>query len=281
MKKYEKKEFMFSVLMSVYTKENPKYLEKAIDSILHQTIIPDEFVIVKDGALNKALDTLLKKYSENYPFIKLVQLNENVGLGRALNEGLKHCSYDYVARMDSDDISIQDRFEKQINFLKKNPKCDLIGGNIMEFDDETGKDISLRKVPNNSLDILKFLKKRNPVNHVTVMFKKKSVLEVGSYMDCPYFEDYYLWARMVKNKMNLININDVLVRVRAGVAMSNRRGHFKYIKSIFNFENKLLKLGLINIFMYIFNVLSRSIVALVPNKIRYYIYQEKLRDENK
>lgn len=271
----------FSVLMSVYVKEKPKHLETAINSILKQTLLPNEFVIVKDGPLTKKLDTLLQNYAKKNSIIKLIQIKENVGLGKALNEGLKYCSYDYVARMDSDDISLDDRFEKQIVFLKNHPECDVIGGNIMEFDDKSGKDISIRKVPTDNLNILRFLKKRNPMNHVTVMFKKKSVLEVGSYMDCPYFEDYYLWARMLKNKMNLINTDDVLVRVRAGMAMSNRRGHFKYIKSILNFENKLLSLGLINIFTYVFNIFTRSVVSLVPNKIRYYIYQEKLRDDNK
>ena len=271
----------FSVLMSVYINEKPKYLEMSINSILNQNLLPNEFVIIKDGPLTKELNVLLENYAKKNSIIKLIEIKENVGLGKALNEGLKYCSYDYVARMDSDDISLKDRFKKQISYLKNHSECDVIGGNIMEFDDQSGKNISIRKVPVDSSSILSFFKKRNPMNHVTVMFKKKSVLKVGSYMDCPYFEDYYLWARMLKNKMNFTNINDILVRVRAGRSMSSRRGHFTYVKSIFNFENKLLKLGLINIFTYIFNVLSRSIVALVPNRIRYYIYQEKLRNEDK
>ena len=160
----------------------------------------------------------------------------------------------------------------------KNPDCDLVGGNIVEFDEETNIDISLRIVPTTTEKIKKYLKRRNPINHVTVMFNKQSVLEVGNYQDCPYFEDYYLWARMLSANKKIFNLNETLVRVRAGLNMSNRRGNFTYIKSIINFEKKLLGLKQINLFDYIYNCVSRSVIAILPNKFRYFIYQKKLRN---
>ncbi len=276
-----KEEIKFSVLMSVYKKEKANNLKTAIDSIVNQTLIPNEFIIIEDGPLTSELENVLNAYTRKYNWIKTIKLEKNVGLGAALKEGVLHCNYEYIARMDSDDVAISNRFQKQINFLLKHPECDVLGGNIVEFEDLSQKDLLARKVPIDKNEMLKFLKKRNPMNHVTVIFKKESVLDVGNYLDCPYFEDYYLWVRMLKNDKKLINIDETLVRVRAGIEMTNRRGKLKYVKSIINFENKLYKLGFINYIEYLFNITLRSLVAFIPNKIRYYIYQEKLRDETK
>ena len=269
----------FSVLMSVYYKEKTKYLKEALDSIINQTLKPNEIVLVEDGILTDELEDLVIYYENKYSFIKVIRLTQNVGLGKALNEGLKYCNFEYVARMDSDDISDYKRFEKQVEFLRKNKQCDVVGGNIIEFDDVSGKDISFRTVPLACQKIKNYSQKRNPMNHVTVMFKKKSVENVGGYLDCPYFEDYYLWIRMICANNYLENIPEILVRVRAGLNMTNRRGNLNYIKSIIDFENRLLKRKYINIFTYIYNITIRSIVSLLPNKLRYYIYQKKLRDK--
>lgn len=272
-----KKVNKFSVLMSVYFKESPINLDLAINSIVTQTLKPDEFIIVEDGPLTPELECCIKKYCEIYKYIKVIRLPKNVGLGKALNHGLKFCSYDYVARMDSDDISVKDRFEKQLSFLSKNMEYDVIGGNIMEFDSISGLDLSQRVVPGTEKEINQFLKKRNPMNHVSVIFRKSSVIESGGYIDCPYFEDYYLWARMIAKGKRFINMNEILVRVRAGLDMSGRRGSFRYLKSIVNFQKKLLNLKIINVFTYLTNIFLRSMVALFPNKLRYSIYQLKLR----
>lgn len=273
------KKIPLSVLMSVYFKETPNNLKMAIESIIEQTYLPDEFIIVKDGILTEELDSLLSEYNNNYEWIKIIQLEKNVGLGRALNQGLIHCKNEYVARMDSDDYSFPYRFEQQIEFISKHPDCDAVGGNIIEFDNDSGEDISLRRVPIASNEIKRYLKKRNPMNHVSVIFKKDSVLNCGGYIDCPYFEDYYLWARMLKSKKKLMNINTEMVRVRAGLSMSNRRGNIKYIKCIINFEKKLLNLGLITHFDYFMNILIRVTVAILPNNLRYKFYQWRLRNE--
>ena len=274
-----KDKIQFSVLMSVYHKEKASNLIEAIDSIVNQTLLPDEFLIVEDGPLTEELDNVLKEYTQKYKWIRTLKLEKNLGLGNALREGVINCKYEYIARMDSDDISVNDRFEKQIVYMQNNINCDLVGGNIQEFDDLTGKELSYRIVPNSKEVILNYLKKRNPFNHVTVLFKKKSVIESGNYLDCPYFEDYYLWGRMIKNNKKLDNINENLVKVRAGLKMSERRGKLKYIKYIINFEKKLLELGLINRLNYLYNVSIRIIVSMIPNFIRYQLYQRRLRSE--
>lgn len=271
------KSISFSVLMSVYYKEKVQNLKLALDSILEQTLMPNQVVLVEDGKLTKELDELIDEYEKKYEIIDVIKLKKNVGLGNALNEGLKYCKYEYVARMDSDDVSVYDRFEVQVKYIAKNRKIDVVGGNILEFDDVTGKDISIREVPLTSNNILDYLKKRNPMNHVTVMFKKESVESVGGYKDCPYFEDYYLWARLLKNNYVLENIPNILVKVRAGLSMSNRRGNLSYIKCIINFEKKLLNLDLIKKHTFFLNIILRSLVSLIPNKLRYFIYQKKLR----
>ena len=267
----------FTVLMSVYYNEKKENLILAIDSLLNQTLAPNQIVIVEDGKLPDDLYNCLEEYSKKHKIIHLIKLDENQGLGNALNEGLKHCKYDYVARMDADDISVENRFEKQISFLENNPEVDVLGGQIMEFDDKTNKDISTRTVPSKMSDLKKFIKTRNPFNHMTVVFKKKSVDDAGGYKDCKYFEDYYLWARMLAKNNNLQNIDDVVVRARAGTDMTERRGGMQYLKCIKNFEDKLFELKIINRFEYVKNIALRSVVALIPNKLRYYIYQKKLR----
>ena len=270
-----------SVLMSVYKKEKPENLELSIMSIINQSHKVDEIVLVEDGPIGTELEKKIKELENKCSYLKTIIIEKNVGLGKALNEGLKYCNNNIVARMDSDDISEPNRIELQLEFIKNNPQVDVIGGNIVEFDDLTGKNVSYRIVPMEHKAIAKYLKKRNPMNHVTVMLKKDKVIESGGYMDCLYFEDYYLWARMIKNGCVFANIENTLVRVRAGLSMSSRRGNLKYIKSIYNFENKLYELKLISYITLINNAIIRSLVSLMPNKLRYCLYQRGLRKNEK
>lgn len=268
-----------SVLMSVYHKEKPANLKMAVESIINQTYKADEIILVEDGPLSLELDKIIKKLQKKCSYLYTVKLEKNMGLGKALNEGLKYCNNKYIARMDSDDISELNRLELQISYMISHPEIDVLGGNIIEFDDETGKNLSYRNVPRKCEEIKRFLKRRNPMNHVTVMFKKEKVEASGGYLDCLFFEDYYLWARMLKNNCIFSNLDDVLVKVRAGLSMAGRRGNINYIKSIIVFEKRLLDLKLINFFDFLYNISVRSTVSLMPNKIRYYIYQRRLRNE--
>lgn len=210
-----KKNIAFSVLMSVYYKEKPERLRYAIDSIINQTLLPNEFVIVEDGKLTGKLEKILEEYKEKYNWIKIIKLPQNLGLGLALREGVKACNYNYIARMDSDDYSRPYRFEKQINYLKNNPDLDLLGGNIAEYDENMENVLSIRKVPTGLKKIKKFAKTRNPFNHVSVIFSKKAVLECNNYESMLFFEDYYLWGKLISSNCNVNNIDEILVDVRA------------------------------------------------------------------
>lgn len=270
------KKINFSVLMSVYKGDNAEYVKIAIDSLLNQTLLPNQIVIIADGPISKEIKTLLKKYQENEIF-SIYFRDNNIGLGLTLNEGLSYCKYDYVARMDADDYSCADRFEKQIRYLEEHPNVSAIGCNITEYDMDLKEIISIKKVPETDSEIKEFVKHRNPMNHPTVVFKKFDVLEAGSYENYMLFEDYYLWAKLISRNCELYNIQECLYNFRAGNSMYERRGGIRYLKYIKNFERGLLKLGLINKFEYIKNLIKRYVVALMPSKIRGAFYKILLR----
>ena len=260
----------FSVLMPVYCKEKPEHLKQSIESILNQTIRPKEIVIVKDGILTEELEEVIKQYK-----VKEVQIDENVGLGKALKIGVENCSYDIIARMDSDDISLPNRFEIELKEFEKNPNLVLVGGQFVEFNESgIGKK---REVPKDIDSIIKYSKSRNPFNHVTVMFKKKEILDVGNYHHMPYFEDYYLWILLIKNNYELLNLDEVLVYVRSGEEMLKRRGGIKYVSAIYNFEKELYRLKYIRLNKFLSNMIIRTTVSLIPNKARKIIYTNILR----
>lgn len=221
----------FSVLMSVYKNDISEYLNQAIESVLNQTIKPNEIVIVVDGSISIELKDILEKYKEKYDIFKIIYLKENQGLGDALRIGLKYCTYNIVARMDSDDISVPNRFEKQVQEFEKDKDLDIVGGQIYEFIDNKENIICSREVPLENDDIYKYAKKRCPFNHVTVMFKKDSVLNSGGYLKWYNNEDYYLWIRMMESKSKFKNVPEYLVYVRVGNEMYQRRGGIQYFKS--------------------------------------------------
>jgi glycosyltransferase involved in cell wall biosynthesis len=269
----------FSVLMSVYYKESPKNLEQSIISILNQTLIPNQIVIVKDGLLTQELDKVINQYEQKYKIIKIVHLKNNLGLGLALNEGIKQCAYDYIARMDSDDISVSNRFEKQIGYISQHPEIDVIGSNIDEYDEAMQQVISTRKVPSNQADIYRYIKSRNPFNHMSVIFKKKSVIDCGRYEDVPLFEDYYLWCKLAMVNGNFHNLPESLVKARASISMTKRRGGLNYIKKIYRFELKIYRLKMINGLQLVSNLINRIIFAIIPNNLRFNMYKMVLRGE--
>ena len=273
----ENNDIKFSVLMSVYFKESPSYLEAALSSVFAQTVMPDEVVLVEDGPLTSELDETISKFEKEYPTIlKVIKFENNRGLGKALHDGLLECSNEIVFRMDTDDIAHKDRFEKQLKIFKEK-NVDVVGSNITEFDETMTNITSHRIVPEHDEDIKKMAKSRNPINHVTVAMKKSKVIEAGNYISMYYFEDYYLWIRMMKIGAIFYNVQESLTDVRGGNDMIKRRGGKKYIKPIINFEKAILKLGYISKFEFLKNVLQRVIVSLIPNHFRFFVYKILLR----
>lgn len=266
----------FSVLMSVYYKENPEYLKLALDSIINQTLVPNEIVLVEDGSLTDELNFLIKKYQKKYKILKVIKLEKNSGLGIALSEGLKHCSYEYVARMDSDDISLPDRFEKQINYMTEHPEIDVLGGNIYEFKNNIDEEMRLKKMPAND-EFFSYMLKRNPINHVTSCFKKDAVLECGSYQSLLYLEDYYLWVRMFNNGKKFENLDEVLVYVRIGNGFEKRRGNKKQIVGWKCLQQYMLDNKMITKKRYFCNMLNIYLLCYCPTTIRKIAYKFILR----
>lgn len=270
----------FSVLISVYKKENPLFLDNSLSSILeHQTIIPNEIIIIKDGTLTKSLDHVLNRYIVEYPSIlKVYGYSENKGLGYALNYGLKKSSNEIIFRMDSDDIANSSRFEKQLEVFKGNKNnLAIIGSNIEEFN-STPHDLNrFRNVPCSSLEINNKKFYRNPFNHMTVAFLKSSILKCGGYKPMPGYEDYYLWMRVLK-EFNGFNLSENLVNARVGNGMIARRQGFIFFVNEFKFQRTLLAENLITHSAFIKNIFFRLFPRLLPKKILELIYTKILRN---
>ena len=268
----------FSCLMSVYRNDKPEHVAIAINSILNQTLKPSQYVIVVDGPISTELKDLLLNYESNNNIIELYFRENNIGLGLTLNEGLEHCKFDYVARMDADDYSEPIRFERQIDLLRNNNDIAVIGSNIVEYDEKLNNIDSCKSVPETDAEIKLYAKTRNPINHPTVIFDKTKVSDVGGYEDYPYFEDYYLWAKMIAKNYKFYNIQENLYKFRGGASMYGRRGGVKYLASIKKMELGLLNLGIINEKEYKKNLFKRYIGALLPNSLRCILYKLMLRD---
>ncbi len=268
---------MFTVLLSLYYKEDPQYLRQSLDSIFTQKLLADEVVLVKDGPLTEELNEIIVSYACRYPFLKIVSFSKNQGLGKALNEGLKHCSHDIVARMDTDDIAKPERFEKQLAVFKKHPDIDVVGAWIDEFENDISSVRSVRKLPEYQCDILTFAKRRNPINHPVAMFRKSAVLAAGGYQHFPLFEDYYLWIRMLINGAKFYNIQESLLYFRFSPEMFKRRGGWKYAMNEFRFQWMMRKLHFISILEFIQNVFVRFLTRIVPNFLREIVYKKLLR----
>lgn len=272
----------FSVLLSVYAKENPVYLEQALESVLCQTCMPNEIVLIEDGPLTSELYRGIEQYEKTYPsFFRRVPLKQNVGLGRALNQGVLACRYPFIARMDTDDIARPDRFEKQVSAFRANPELSLVGGWIEEFSDSPDEIRSVRSVPLSHQDIVQYAKRRNPINHMTVMFRKQAVLEAGNYLPMDLSEDYYLWYRLIEKGFLLCNLSDILVSVRGGKEMIARRGGFQYWQSERELQQIFLTSGFISRQEYIRNITVRFFARMMPGIVRDLLYQKILRKRTK
>ena len=252
----------FSVLMSVYYKENPEYLKLSLDSVIKQTVPAAEIVLIKDGPLTKELDDIINQYGDKYAgLFRVFSLEENVGLGKALNYGVQCCKYDLIARMDTDDIAVPNRFELQIKEFIKDNELVLCGAQIAEFEDNPQVINGYRKVPLTQ----------------TVMFRKQAILDAGKYQEMPYFEDYWLWIRILQKRYVVKNIDKILVNVRAGAEMLDRRGGLSYARASYIFLKATYDSGLICYSEYLVGLAIRISVVMMPTCIRKFLYNKILR----
>lgn len=270
----------FSVLMSVYRKESPEFLRQALDSVFNQTAVPAEVVLVEDGPLTDELHALLDDYGNSHPELKRVPLPENRGLGLALQEGILHCSNELVARMDTDDISVATRFERQLAEFEKNPGIDICGSHIKEFEGTPDHIVAERRVPLTHDDCKRYQRRRDAFNHVSVMFRKTAVLKAGNYQHCPLMEDTLLWANMFKTGATAMNIDDYLVLVRIGKDMYERRGGMAYFKKYRKARRVIYQTGFISWWDYAYTIVIQFIVAIMPNKLRGFVFKKLLHKQS-
>jgi len=269
----------FSVLMSVHGTDNPNYLDEAINSVVHQSVRPDEVVLVKDGSLGEDLERVVNKWATRLAgTLRVVPLESSVGLGEALRIGTANCQYEIVARMDADDVSLPNRFESQIGFLQTNPDIDVVGSWVGEFDENPEVVIAVRATPKQSQDIRRYARFRNPVNHPTVVFRKEIVLRAGGYRSFDRFEDYDLWARLLMQGGRIANIGEVLVRQRVGRGFYTRRGGLAYVRRELALQISFLRMGFIDWKVFIANVAVRACVRCISSEVRARIYRKFLRE---
>lgn len=267
----------FSVLMSVYYKEKPDFLQQSLISIWeNQTLKPNEIVLVKDGPLNEGLDKVISDYIKIAP-IKVISLPENRGLGFALKEGLLNCSNELVIRMDSDDISVPERFEKQIAFMVNNPEISAASGIIQEFNFVPNDLVRKRKLPLTNKQLKSFAKIRSPLNHPAVIYRKSSIEDVDSYEDVPFLEDYYLWLKLLNSGYKIANQDEILLYFRVGKDLIGRRQGYSYLKKEKYFFRKILSLGYISRIEYYFITSIRLPIRLLPKSALAFFYRRILR----
>lgn len=255
--------------MSVYFKEKPGYLEVCLESLLNQSLLADEIVLVEDGDISSDLLLVINKYRECLNIIS-VPLAQNVGLASALNEGLKYCQYDLVARMDTDDIAVVDRFEKQVAYMQENPDIAASSGLIEEFNDTD--DIFLQRVlPTTHDELVKFSKKRSPLSHPAVIFRKQVIIDVGGYPEI-YPEDYLMWVKLIQSSYKIANISDLLVKMRTGNDFISRRG-WMFLKGELRIYHYMFETGFINFFEFINIIAIKSVLRLSPSFIKVLLYK--------
>lgn len=270
-------DMQFSALICVYGKDNPEWFRTAVDSILSQTRKPDEVVLVVDGPVPAQLDAVILKYKEN-PLFSVIRLEMNQGHGEARRIGLENCSYELVALMDADDISREDRFEKQLNIFQLDPELAVVGGNITEFVGSPDNLVGARVVFATDSEIKADMKKRCPMNQVTVMFRRNEIERVGGYIDWFCEEDYYLWLRLYLDGAKFANIPEYLVNVRVSKEMYRRRGGIHYFLSEAKLQKFMLDNHVIGIGTYIVNMGKRLVVQLLlPNRLRGWVFQRFAR----
>ena len=269
----------YSVLMSTYAMDVPEHLDDAIKSMVNQTVPFLDLVLVCDGPLSEKLDLLLKKWGEELGSrIKVVRLPDNRGLGEALKLGLRECECDIVARMDSDDISRPQRMEILLSKMVEE-QLDLVGGAIEEFDLVPGDMGRVRMHPLMEIEIDACMKRRNPFNHVSVVFSRRAVEGAGGYEPFRWLEDYWLWARMAKSGCRYANVPDVVVDVRTGEGMYARRSNFSYLRSQIRFFGELRRLGLVTRMEQVRAIAERSLASLLPTPFVKVAYNKFLRED--
>ncbi len=266
----------FTLLLSIYKSSDANELDMALHSICISSLRPSQLCLVFDGAVLVDVEGVVSKYKKYLP-IEEIRLEQNIGLGPALNAALPFCKFDWVARFDADDVCHPERFQRQFEFLRKNPDVDLLSSWVGEFDETPESCHSIRKVPRSHTEIVSYSKYRNPFNHMAVVFRKSAVMAVGGYQACYLYEDYDLWMRMLHSGARSANVDEVLVYARVGNGMGMRRGGWSYLLSEFKSLSRFYRSGYIALHHYLIMLLIRVPARIIPPSLRLMFYRYILR----
>ena len=264
----------FTVLLPVYKNDRPDWFKQSLDSVLNQTLVPDEVLIVVDGAIPDSLSSVINQYNGR---VKVTWIPENKGLWNALNVGIEVASSNLIARMDADDVSTKDRFEKQVAEFEEDRDLALLGGQIIEFIDKTDDKGAQRRVPLSQDAIVKFAKYRSPFNHPTVMFRKSMVQRVGGYHELYRTEDYDLWVRMIQAEMKMKNLPDVLLYYRTNSANSSRKATSLQHEESLALQKRMRSAELLSWGEYLISRTGRFIFYYSPSSLKRFVYNKLLR----
>lgn len=268
----------FSVLMAVYIKDDEYFLDQALLSIYRNTLPPSEVILVKDGPVSQTVNSIIDNWRDKLN-IKTVDLEFNIGLGEALNNGLKFCTYDLVARCDADDINRPNRFLNQVDYMCNHPEIDIISSWVQQFENEPLDKDDIRRVPARE-KLFDHAKRKNPFNHPAVMFRKHIIINIGGYGKEFLYEDYALWMRLLNSGHIGDNIQEVLVDMRFSEETYMRRGGRQYLVSEFKCQFKFFRDGYLDFNTFFLNIVIRACVRLLPNALRKIIYRKVLRRTN-
>ncbi len=272
---------LFSVSMCVYGGDNPEFFDAAVESVVRQSVPPAEIVLTVDGPIPQTIQAVIDKYRSTLKEIsfQVIYLERNMGHGQARRTSFDHCTHQLIALMDADDLSLPERFRKQLDCFAANPGLDIVGGIIQEFVDVPEQVAGRRVVPLTDGEIKDYMKRRCPMNQMTVMFQKAAVAQAGGYLDWYCDEDYYLWIRMALAGKKFANLPDVLVYVRVGQEMYSRRGGWRYFRSEAKLQRLMLQKGIIGPGRYGLNVAQRLVLqVLMPNRLRGFLFRKLARE---
>lgn len=263
----------YSVLMTVYKKDNPSFAKASIDSMLSQTHRTDDFVLVCDGELTEELNAVIDGYLAEYPkLFNVVRLPQNVGLGAALRQGVPLCKNQMIARMDDDDLAKPDRCRIEVEYLENNPECVLVGAHMNEFDTDPTMPIREKRVPIGFEQIKRYARRRNPFNHSTVMFRKAAVLDAGNYSEMRTNQDVELWVRMLNMGYRCENIDEILVDFRFDSNTLQRRKEWKNSKLMIQIWRQFRKKKYCSYWDYLVVAGVQIAIYIMPKKLLNWVY---------
>ena len=267
----------YSVLTTVYSKEKPEYLRQCLESMVNQTIPPNEYVIVEDGPLGNELEDVIEEYKEKYPFFKIIKLKDNSGCGVASIAGMESCSFDLVVRIDSDDISIPERCEIELAEFENDHELVVVGSDMYEFEGDISNIVSLKTMPYSFDEIYKFGKRRNPFNHSTVMMRRSVVQSFGGYAPIRRSLDLDLFTKLVANKCKCKNLDKPLVYFRTGQSRIKRKKNWTNLKCDLSVYKRNYRIGYINFFEYIIIAIRQFVFFIMPSRLAEFLHTRLFR----